>query len=255
MVDYLKISMKKIFFIASVLCTTLLFNCTKNDDVDENALSSGNLVTDSLGGCKQIVIHGTYQKDTALTADNYLDVSVNVKTAGTYTIETNTVNGMSFKGTGRLGYGGGNTVRLYGSGKPLLEGLFPFKVTYGGSLCIANISIGNGGGGTAIYSMGGAPNSCSGFNISGNWAAGQIIQVGVNYAVMNVNVTAIGLYQIDLPVVNGVIFSTGLTPKRFNTLGVQSVILYANGTPLASGSFNYRVNSTSTNCTFTITYL
>ncbi len=247
--------MKKLFFIATVLCTTLLFSCTKDDDVDEKALSNGNLTTDSVGGCKQIIIHGTYQKDTALTTDNYLDVSVNVKTVGTYTIQTNTVNGMSFKGTGRLGYGGGNTARLYGSGTPLLNGLFPFKVTYGGSLCVANISIGGGGGGSAIYSMGGAPNSCSGFNSSGNWVAGQIIQVGVNYVVMNVNVTAVGTYQIDVPAVNGVTFSTGTTPKIFTTLGVQSIILFASGTPLASGNFNYKVNSPNTNCTFTITYL
>jgi hypothetical protein len=247
--------MKKFLFFASLLGTIFLFSCTKNDDVDADALSSGNLITDSIGGCKQILTHGTYQKDTALTTDNYLDVSVNVKTAGTYTIQTNTVNGMTFKGTGRLGYGGANVVRLYGTGTPLLNGLFPFKVTYGGSLCTANISIGSGGGGTAIYSMGGAPNTCSGFNASGTWVAGQIIQAGVNYVVMNVNVTAVGQYQIDLPAVNGVAFSTGTTPKTFATLGVQSVLLFASGTPIASGSFNYKVVSPSTNCTFTITYL
>jgi len=246
--------MKNFFFIALVFIATLFFSCTK-DDVDENALSSGNLTTDSIGGCKQILIHGNYEKDSALTADNYLDVSVNIKTAGTYTIQTNTVNGMSFKGTGRLGYGGGNTVRLYGSGKPLLNGLFPFRVTYGGSLCIANISIGGGGGANAIFSMGGAPNTCSGFNSSGIYQAGQIILAGVNYVVANVNVTSIGTYQIRTTPVNGVTFSTGATLNTFTSLGVQSVILFASGTPIASGNFNYILNSPNTNCRFTITYL
>ena len=72
---------------------------------------------------------------------------------------------------------------------------------------------------------------------------------------MNVNVTALGNYQIDVPAVNGVTFSTGTTPKTFTTLGVQSVILNASGTPLTSGNFNYKVNSPNTNCTFTIAYL
>jgi hypothetical protein len=244
--------MLKSYLIVSVLATLFLFSCKKNDEADPNAISSGNMITDSIGGCKNLLVHGTYTKDTALNADNYLDVSVNVRTAGTYTIETNTVNGMVFKGTGRLGYGGANTVRLYGSGKPLANTLSPMKVKYGTSLCTANISVGTGSAGTAIYSMGGAPNSCTGFNLTGTWQAGQIIQAGVNNVVMNVNVTAVGIYQIDIAAVNGVSFTgSGI----FNTLGVQSITLEARGTPINSGMFNYTVNSGTTNCTFSINYL
>lgn len=244
--------MFKSSLIVSVLATLFLFSCKKNDETDPNAVSTGNMITDSIGGCKNVLIHGSYNKDTALTADNYLDVSVNVRTAGTYTIETNTVNGMVFKGTGRLGYGGANTVRLYGSGSPIANALSPMKVKYGSSLCTANISVGTGATGTAIYSMGGAPNSCTGFNVTGTWQAGQIIQAGVNNVVMNVNVTAVGIYQIDIAAVNGVSFTgSGI----FNTLGVQSIALAASGTPINSGPYNYVVSSNTTICSFSIIYL
>ena len=103
--------------------------------------------------------------------------------------------------------------------------------------------------------MGGAPNTCSGFNSSGIYQAGQIILAGVNYVVANVNVTSIGTYQIRTTPVNGVTFSTGATLNTFTSLGVQSVILFASGTPIASGNFNYILNSPNTNCRFTITYL
>lgn len=245
--------MFKSYLIVSVVATVFLFSCKKNDEADPSALSSGNMIADSIGGCKNVLIHGSYNKDTALTADNYLDVAVNVRSVGTYTIETNTVNGMVFKGTGRLGYGGANTVRLYGSGTPIANAISPMKVKYGTSLCTANISVGTGATGTAIYSMGGAPNSCTGFNLTGTWKAGQIIQAGVNSVVMNVNVTAVGVYQIDIAPVNGVSFTgSGV----FNTLGVQSVVLSASTTtPTNSGIFNYTVNSGTTNCTFSINYL
>jgi hypothetical protein len=244
--------MFKSYLIVSILASLFLFSCKKNDETDPNAVSSGNMITDSIGGCKNVLIHGSYNKDTALTADNYLDVSVNVRTAGNYTIETNTVNGMVFKGTGRLGYGGANIVRLYGSGTPIANALSPMKVKYGSSLCTANISVGTGATGTAIYSMGGAPNSCTGFNLTGTWQAGQIIQAGVNNVVMNVNVTAVGIYQINIAAVNGVSFTgSGI----FNTLGVQSIALSASGTPVNSGAYNYVVSSNTTNCTFSINYL
>ena len=72
---------------------------------------------------------------------------------------------------------------------------------------------------------------------------------------INVNLTSIGTYQIRTTPVNGVTFSTGTTLNTFTSLGVQSVILFASGTPIASGNFNYILNSPNTNCRFTITYL
>ncbi|MBL0145026.1 MAG: hypothetical protein IPP48_03940 [Chitinophagaceae bacterium] len=237
------------------LCIAMFWSCSKDDGIDVNTLSSGNVLTDSLGGCLQYKVHGLYVVDTVLTENNYIDVAVNVRNTGNYSISTNTVNGFSFKDTGRLGYPGGNTVRLYGSGKPLANGIYPFKVKYGSSLCTAEISVGNGSSGAAIYSLGGSPNNCSGFNANGTWKAGQIILAGVNNVVVNVNVTAVGTYQISLPAVNGVVFTTGSAPLSFTTLGVQSITLYASGTPVNSGAFNYVVNSPSTNCTFSINYL
>ena len=62
--------------------------------------SVGSLSIDANGNCLGAVVSGTYFKDTAIKASNYVDVSVQVDTAGTYIISSDTVNGYYFKATG-----------------------------------------------------------------------------------------------------------------------------------------------------------
>ncbi|WP_010254933.1 hypothetical protein [Myroides injenensis] len=76
---------------------------------------------------------------------HYVDIDVNVTNKGIYRIQSNQVNGISFKGTGTLKNTGVNTVRLYAEGKPIAEGNYPFTVTTnsdgGGNECSFTINV------------------------------------------------------------------------------------------------------------------
>jgi len=71
--------------------------------------------------CKSVSAKGVYKLDQELDATNYLQVTLNVDVAAMgarYIIETNTVDGIYFKGEGILNSTPTQTVRLQGFGKP-----------------------------------------------------------------------------------------------------------------------------------------
>ncbi|MES1216506.1 MAG: hypothetical protein ABUT20_13405, partial [Bacteroidota bacterium] len=93
-------------------------------------------------GCTNFVVNGIYVQSTALdTATNKLQISVNVTTAGSYTISTNTVDGFSFSGSGVFSATGAQTVILNGSGTPTNTGAQAFTVTAGSSSCTCSITV------------------------------------------------------------------------------------------------------------------
>jgi len=242
----------KIFKLVTVFVFAMLgfIACQKQLDFDTNGISAGTLKKDGTGNCMPSTINGIYQKDTALTADNFIDVNVDVTVVGTYTIKSDTVNGFSFKGTGTLGVTGNNVIRLYGSGKPLASNVTTFTITYGTSICVIDVTVIGPGGGAAIYTLGGAPASCAGFTLGpGTYTAGQIL-VAANTVLTNVNVTGLGTYDLGTDTVNGIYFRASGT---FVNYGVQSITLAGTGTPIAAGSFNYKLTNGSTTCTFSIT--
>ena len=57
--------------------------------------------------------YGVYQVGTATSAGNYITVTVNVTTTGSWSAQTNTKNGVNFKGGGVFTTIGTNTVKLY----------------------------------------------------------------------------------------------------------------------------------------------
>lgn len=74
--------------------------------------------------CTAPVINGVYVKGTALSASNTITLKVNVTTAGSYNISTNTANGINFSGSGVfLSTGNSIDVTLTGSGTPLATGI------------------------------------------------------------------------------------------------------------------------------------
>ena len=62
--------------------------------------SSGSLQSGTTGDCLGSVVGGVYKADTTLADSNYVDVKVDVTTAGDYTISTDTINGFYFSGAG-----------------------------------------------------------------------------------------------------------------------------------------------------------
>ncbi len=69
-------------------------------------------------GCNTATVNGVYKQGTALTASNTISLPVNVTSLGSYQIMSNTVDGISFSGSGVFTSLGAQTVTLTGSGTP-----------------------------------------------------------------------------------------------------------------------------------------
>src|SRR6185312_10442902 len=76
-----------------------------------NPPSSG-VLGDSAGNCKPVIIGGSYAKGISTTNSNTLQAQVTVTVPGSYTISTNTVNGVSFSRTGTFSVAGPQNVLL-----------------------------------------------------------------------------------------------------------------------------------------------
>jgi hypothetical protein len=90
--------------------------------------------------CTTAVDNGTYQAGLALTAANTIVVNVNVTTAGSYSITTAPVNGITFTGSGNLP-AGAQTITLTGSGTPAAAGNFPIPIVFGTVNCSYTLTV------------------------------------------------------------------------------------------------------------------
>lgn len=244
--------MKTLIRISSLLLFTsvLFMACQKEASFEKGNSSSsvGSLSVDASGNCLGAVVSGTYYKDTAIKASNYVDVSVQVDTAGTYTISSDTVNGYYFNATGSFTGTGTQVVRLLGGGKPLDAGTNIFTVTYNSTVCEFSVEVTASvpTGGSSVFTV-----TCTGSTPAGTYVAGTPL-TSANTITLNVNVTTAGTWSVTTsPAVNGVIFSgTG----TFATTGAQTIVLTGSGTPTAAGPFAFTVTGATATCTFQTTF-
>jgi len=98
--------------------------------------------------CGTAKFNGAYVKNKSLTAANTVTLSVNVtdiSTGGSWSVYTNTVNGVSFKGSGMFSTLGQQTITLQGTGTPTTTD--PITLTFttnskdGAATCNATVSI------------------------------------------------------------------------------------------------------------------
>jgi hypothetical protein len=235
-----------------LLLTVFVMSCKKEYSYEKGVFtpSAGSLQSGTTGDCLGSVVGGTYQADVSLGDSNHVDVKVDVTTAGSYTISTDTINGFYFSAAGSFTATGENTVRLQGNGKPQTVGTNIFTVTYDSTQCTFSIpTLPGGTGGTAVYTLQGAPNNCNPGSTQGTYAAG-IATNSSNTATVNVDVTTVGTYSIVTTAVDGVTFSASGT---FSGAGAQAIVLNASGTPTAEGSFTVPVTVGSTTCSFPLT--
>jgi hypothetical protein len=246
--------MKTLTRISSLLIFTLVIfmACQKETSFEQgnSKASVGSLSVDASGNCLGAVVSGTYMKDTAIKASNYIDVSVKVDTVGTYIISSDTVNGYYFKATGTFTATGTQTVRLVGGGKPLVTGTNSFRVTYDGTVCDFNVVVTGTtspppAGGSAVFTI-----NCTGAIPAGTYVAGTAL-AAANTITLNVTVTTVGTWSVTTsPAVNGITFSgTG----TFATTGAQTIVLTGSGTPAAAGTNTFAVTGGTGTCNFTIT--
>jgi hypothetical protein len=147
-----------------VTCILLsgIFSCSKELSYENNVIPAGVSATgtleDSSGNCMTITPKGTYYNGVAILGDtNYVQVTVNVATTGSYNIQSDRQNGFQFAGTGVFNNTGIQTINLKASGTPVAKGVTNFMVSFDSSACNFNINVqdstghggsNNNGGGT-----------------------------------------------------------------------------------------------------------
>lgn len=91
--------------------------------------------------CMVSTLSGDYSQNVPLTGSNTVRIKINASTPGTYTVTTDTVNGIYFSGSGTLGSVGEQDITLTGSGTPSAEGTFTFTVAAGGTSCTFKVNV------------------------------------------------------------------------------------------------------------------
>jgi hypothetical protein len=245
--------MKTIKHLLAVLAGLIVFTaCQKEFSVDSGltgGLAVGTL-KDSLGDCQPILINGSYVTDSTLTDANYVYVQVNITTPGVYRITTDVQNGFQFKDSGYFATAGPQSVKLRGSGKPILSIPTEFTVSFGNSKCLFTVNVSATGGGStnAVFTPVGSP-TCSNANVQGTYTSG-VALTATNKVDLQVNVTTPGSYTLTTTAMNGMIFSGSGT---LTATGVQTITLTGTGTPVAAGSTLVPIIVGTTGCAFTVT--
>ncbi len=242
--------MKAVKYLAIVLAGIFLFAACQK----EFSLESGNPATGSLkdlsGNCLPITPNGIYSVDSTLTDSNFVVVQVRFTAPGNYTIATDSSNGFSFQASGSVKDTGLHSIRLAGTGKPILAQVTNFLVAFDSTACMFSISVGSSSSGpAAVYTLAGFPDTCSNANVQGDYEEGTPLNSSNNVSI-EVNVDTIGIYSIIAGPTNGMVFSAqGL----FTSAGVQTVTLQGSGTPTAAGTATVPITAGGTSCSFTVT--
>ena len=244
---------KAIFFLAIV--GTLYTSCQKETSYEGGAtsISSGSLKSGGSGDCLPSNVNGLYKVGVTLNTSNYIDVTVNVTTAGSYVVKSDTVNGIYFRGVGVFQATGNQVIRLTGGGRPTLAQLNELTIKYNGSICKIGINSIDATTPEAEFQLNGSPANCTGYTVNVNYVAGTTLTAANTLSFM-VNVAAPGTYSLSVPSVNGVIFTGS---GYFAAIGPQTVTLSGFGTPAQPGIVTADVAtlSLSTKCSFIYTII
>jgi hypothetical protein len=229
---------------------SLFLSCQKEISLEFGEPAKGTLQSD-VGECLPKLVAGSYIANKAINDSNFIEVTVNVTTAGPYTIYTDSSNGYFFRGTGTFTTTGPATVRLKGSGRPENPGVNTFTVFFDASSCDVDVTVLPSGstGGSAAFTLSGAPGACASMAVNGTYYKDTTLDARHN-VVVQVNVTTVGTYAIATNAQNGYSFAAAGT---FGTTGVQTVTLTGTGKPAATGTNNFTVTAGSSTCTFPVT--
>ncbi|KAF2339648.1 hypothetical protein [Flavobacterium nitrogenifigens] len=179
---------------------------------------------------------GDYYVGVPLTSANKITVSVNPSMAGFWSMNTNTVNGYSFSGTGTFTTSGTNqTVELLGTGTPNASGTNNFNLVSNASSAASCTSIP-----ITVQAVAYTIN-CGTATQNGVYLQ-DVPLTALNTITLPINVTATGQTTITTTTANGITFTSGLI--TLSALGAQNVILTGSGTPTASGTTALTVSGT-----------
>lgn len=234
-----------------ILCSIFL-SCQKEISNEQGgpSNSSGTFAKDASGNCSAITLNGIFKIGVAFASSNYMDITVNVSTAGSYSISTDTLNGFYFSALGQFTATGTQTVRLAGHGTPVSAGVFAFTAHYYNiSSCAVTITVSPASTTAATLTLNGAPGACSTPSILGIYTAGTTLDPS-NKIIIGVNVTVPGDYALSTAVVNGISFSSTGT---LTATGPQNITLSGSGMPITAGTISMSITGTASSCSFPIT--
>jgi hypothetical protein len=190
------------------------------------------------GSCTNATLAGNYILSTPLNASNKVTLSVTVTTIGTYSVTTNTSNGISFSGSGVFSTTGAQTIVLTGTGTPAASSTTTLSVTVGTGTCTFQVPI----SGPAVFTI-----NCSSADVLGTYEEGKALNAS-NTVDLDVNVTTAGAYSISTTAVHGMVFSGSGTLAT----GPQTIHLTGSGTPDNDGTFMITVSFGASTCDFLV---
>ncbi len=232
----------------AVLCIAVL-SCQKPYDViiNKGTGTQGGTAIFILQGapdaCYLPILNGSYVAGTAVTAANTIEIAINVRLIGSYSISSGIANGISFSAEGTFTAIGPQTIVLTASGTPVTTGSFSFQPGING--CSFSIDFSATGGNTAVFTLDGSPNACTSPTVSGAYIAGIALDTSDRVSI-TANVTTAGTYNISTATVNGIKFSGSGTLA----IGTQTIVLAGSGTPAATGTNNY--TAATNGCSFPV---
>lgn len=200
--------------------------------------------------CASAVVSGTYTQNIALVPlTNYVDITVNVTTLGSYTI-TATGGGMIFSKSGAFTATGNQSVRLDGTGTPTVAGANTVTFAAPFASCSFTVTV-LPGAGPAVFTLvsGGTPVNCASAAVTGTYTQNVALVAASNYVDITVNVSTIGSYTITATGGGMTFAKTG----TFSTTGNQTVRLDGSGTPTGSGAVTVTFAAPFASCSFTVT--
>jgi hypothetical protein len=195
-----------------------------------------NADVDYVINCGAINVFGDYYLGIPLTDSNKLTVSVNPTVLGFWSMNTNIVNGYSFRGTGTFtDLTPNQTVELLGTGTPTASGLNSFNLfsnattTATGTCSGIEVTVA-----PVAYTI-----ACSSATQNGTYRQ-DVALTSSNTITLPINVTATGQTTISTNTVNGITFTSGLI--NLSSLGAQSITLTGSGTPTTFGTITLTVS-------------
>jgi hypothetical protein len=233
-------------FIISTFCVVIFITCAR-----EYSYEGGNLNTATYtlvgapGACSGATIMGKYNAGNALGATNIVELEAHVDKAGSYSLSTNSADGIQFFGSGIFPDTGMQTIILKGNGTPATDGNFIFTTPVA-SACSFTVTVNKASANTADFTLVGSPNSCSNPFINGNYIRGEKL-TAANTVVVQVNVTSPGPYTLKTDTQNGISFSKSGT---FSNTGVQNVTLVGSGTPGDPQNLLFTLTGAPADCSF-----
>ncbi len=184
--------------------------------------------------CTAAVVTNNYIMDTTLKSSNTVTLNVTVIAVGPFTLNTDTINGMSFSASGIFTSTGENKVVLKGAGIPAQFGSFTFTPIIDSSACTFAVFVKPLPADYVLESFtANAVTTCNHYE-EGTCIAGQAL-ADSNIIFIRAYCVTPGCYTISTNTINGMTFSgTGI----LYTAGSHDVPLTGTGTPSVSGDFS-----------------